>query len=470
MNDTMTRGYAEFIRTKAQNESRSGFVPNFMPPYLFDFQGALAEWAIDKGRAAIYADCGLGKTVQQLVWAENVVRHTNRPVLILAPLAVTHQTAREAAKFDIEAHVSSDGTIKPGINIANYERLHYFNDSDFAGAVCDESAILKNYDGIRKQEITDFMRKMSYRLLCTATAAPNEYIELGTSSEALGYLGYMDMLTRFFKNNQGNSIKPISMRHGGKKAGLVDDNAKWRFKGHAEEPFWRWVCSWARAVRKPSDLGFDDGKFILPPLVERQHMVDAKSLPDGKLFALPAVGLSEQREERRRTLAERCEKAAALVTGTGNPAIVWCHLNDEGDLLESLIPDAVQVSGKDSDDAKVEKFMAFADQKARVLITKGKIGAWGLNFQHCAHSVSFPTHSFEEYYQGIRRCWRFGQKSEVVSDIVTTEGEKSVLANLQRKSISADKMFADLATFMNQAINIDRSLKMEKQGDIPSWL
>jgi hypothetical protein len=392
------------------------------------------------------------------------------PVLILAPLAVTQQTLREAAKFGIEASVSLDGVVKPGINIVNYERLHYFDPLDFSGAACDESAILKSFDGARRREITEFMRKMQFRLLATATAAPNEYTELGTSSEALGYLGYMDMLTRFFKNTQGNSIKPHIARRKGQNFAQLDDNAKWRFKGHAEVPFWKWICSWARAVRKPSDIGFSDDGYILPPLIENQHMVDTSSAPNGMLFSMPAIGLAEQREERRRTIEDRCGKASDLVRNTGKPAIVWCHLNDEGNLLEKLIPDCVQVSGTDSEDAKEEKFLAFLDGKARVLVTKGKIGAWGLNFQHCAHSVSFPTHSFEEYYQGIRRCWRFGQTQQVVSDIVTTEGEKRVLSNLQRKADAADKMFSNLVTHMNEAVGVDRGIQFTNQEELPSWL
>jgi hypothetical protein len=462
--------YAEFLLGKTHTGTDDGFAPKTMPSFLFDFQQSLVDWSVRKGRGAIFADCGMGKTPMQLAWADQVVRHTNKPVIILAPNAVTTQTVREAEKFGIEACLSRDGVVRPGINVANYERLHYFNPNDFAGAVCDESAILKSFDGVRRQEITDFMRKMRYRLLCTATPSPNEYIELGTSSEALGYLGYMDMLSRFFKNDQGNSIKPMVRRDRGKNYTKLDDNAKWRFKGHAEAPFWQWVCSWARAVRKPSDLGFVDGAFILPQLIERQHQVETHKKPEGMLFALPAHGLAEQREERRRTIDERCERAAGLVNGTGNPAIVWCHLNDEGDILERSIPDAIQVSGKDSEEAKEEKFLAFIDGKARVLITKDKIGAWGLNFQHCAHSVSFPTHSFESYYQSIRRCWRFGQTQEVVSDIVTTEGEKDILSNLQRKSVAADKMFAGLVAHMNQAVGVSRSVNFTKQEEIPSWL
>ena len=462
--------YEDFLGKKTQLGSYDGFEGKFWPDGLFDFQRSLVEWALLKGRGALFADTGLGKTLMQLTWAENIVRHENRPVLILTPLAVGSQTMREGEKFGIGCAISKTGTAHPGINIANYEKLHLFNPHDFAGVVCDESAILKSFDGVRRQQITEFMRKMKYRLLCTATPSPNEYIELGTSSEALGYLGYMDMLARFFKNNQGNSIKPAIFRHKGAKFDQLDESAKWRFKGHAEEPFWKWVCSWARAVRKPSDLGFDNGDFDLPPLVERQHMVDATTNPDGMLFALPAFGLQEQREERRRTLRERCEKAAELVNKTGQPFIVWCSLNDEGDLLEKLMPDAEQVSGKDEDDAKEAKFLSFIRGQSRGLITKEKIGAWGLNFQHCAHSVSFPTHSYEGYYQSIRRCWRFGQKRQVVSDIVTTEGEKDVLANLQRKGVAADKMFSDLIRHMNGGLNIERSVKFTNQEGIPSWL
>lgn len=462
--------YATFLATKSQANASDGFRPVFRSPHLMDFQGELTEWSVWKGRSALIEDCGLGKTLQQLNWAENVVRHTNKPTIIFTPLAVTFQTAREAVKFDIEAHVCLDGKFRPGINIVNYERLHYFDPNDFAGAVCDESSILKSFEGVRRTQITEFMRKLPYRLLCTATAAPNEYTELGTSSEALGCLGHMDMLTRFFKNNQGNSIKPSVYRHGGKSFTQLDDNAKWRFKGHAEVPFWQWVCSWSRAIRKPSDIGFDDGDFQLPPLTETQHMVDSLTLPDGKLFALPAVGLHEQREERRRTIRERCERAADLVNARDGAGIVWCHLNPEGDMLERLIPGCVQISGRDSDEDKERKFMSFLSGEKKKLVTKGKIGAWGLNFQHCNHVVTFPTHSFEEHYQKVRRCWRFGQVNPVNVDIVTTEGEKDILMNLQRKAAAADRMFTALTAHMNEAMGINRSVPFTEQEIAPAWL
>lgn len=452
--------YAAFIDRKTNAGADSGFAPVFMPDSLFDFQAALVDWAVRRGRAAIFADCGLGKSIMLLAWAENVVRHTNGNVLILAPIAVAAQLMAEAAKFGIEASRSKDGTAYRGITITNYERLHLFNTDDFKGAVCDESSILKSFDGARRTEITTFMRKVPYRLLDTATAAPNDYVELGTSSEALGYLGHMDMLNRFFKNDLNNSAQ-------GRMRGEV---IKWRFKGHAERPFWRWVCSWARAIRSPSDIGFSDERFILPALTETQHIVVARTLPDGMLFALPAAGLKEQRDERRRTIQERCEKASELVNGTRQPALSWCQLNDEGDLLERLIPDAIQVSGKDSDDAKEEKLMAFVNGQARVLVTKPKIGAWGLNFQHCAHTTYFPSHSFEQYYQSLRRFWRFGQKRCVQADIIATEGEADVLKNMQRKAAQYEAMFANLVAEMNNELGIERVNKMVNQAELPQWL
>jgi len=461
--------YSAFLENKSQLDAGDGFEPVWMPDFLFDFQQSLVDWAIRKGRSAIFADCGLGKTPMQLVWAENVVRKTNKPVLVLTPLAVSQQTVSEAEKFGIEARRCPDGKVAGShIAVVNYERLHYFSPSDFGGVVCDESSILKSFDGSTRQAITEFMRKIPYRLLCTATAAPNDYTELGTSSEALGYLGHMDMLARFFKNDQ-NTSKPVIYRQRGKDFQKLDDAAKWRFKGHAELPFWRWVCSWARACRRPSDLGFDDSRFVLPPLIEREHVVEVKTLANGALFSLPAVGLKEQRDESRRSIQERCEKVAKLVD-TGHSALVWCHLNDEGDYLADAIPDARQVSGKQSDEQKEELFLAFANGQLRVLVTKPKIGAWGLNFQHNAHITFFPSHSFEQYYQGVRRSWRFGQKRTVHVDVVTTEGGLGVLKNLQRKAQAADRMFSNLVAEMNRSQNLARGRVFTNQEKVPAWL
>ncbi len=459
--------YSAFIDAKTQAGADAGFDPVWMPDYLFDFQRALVEWAIRRGRAAIFADCGLGKTPMELVWAENVARKANGRVLILTALAVSSQMIHEAEKFHVEVKRSATG--EPSrITLTNYERLHHFDPSDFAGVVCDESSILKSFDGERRGAITAFMRKVPYRLLATATAAPNDYVELGTSSEALGYLGHLDMLGKFFKNTQNTSS------HGGGGFGAggrrFGAQVKFRLKGHAEEAFWRWVCSWARAIRRPSDLGFDDSAFVLPPMLTSEHLVQAHRPADGMLFDLPAVTLPEQREELRRTMVERCEMVAELVNGTGQPALVWCHLNDEGDLLEKLIPDAIQVSGSDDDDAKESRLTDFAEGNARVLVTKPKIGAWGLNFQHCAHVTFFPSHSFEQYYQATRRCWRFGQKRPVVVNLITTDGQRGVLANMQRKSAQADEMFSRLVHHMNDAMGIARSNPFTTRQEVPSWL
>lgn len=464
----MIDGYSDFLDRKAQLGARHGFEPKWLPDFLFDFQKSLVEWAVRKGRGAIFADCGLGKTPMQLVWGENVVRETNRPVLILTPLAVARQTVREAEKFGIDCR-RSDGEVPSGAHmlVANYERLHHFDPKHFAGVVCDESSILKNFDGKRKAAITEFMRTVPYRLLCTATAAPNDYIELGTSSEALGELGYMDMLNRFFRNDQNTSDTrklirgPIS-RGGPRSAG-------WRFKGHAEIPFWRWVCSWARACRRPSDLGFENDGFVLPRLIEREHMVETRTNPDGMLFALPATNMREERDERRRTIAERCEMAADLVRDTRKPAVIWCHLNAEGDMLEKLV-DSKQVKGRDSDEEKEDAYDAFGRGELRVLIIKPKIGAWGLNWQHCAHVVTFASHSYEQYYQAVRRCWRFGQKKEVVVDLVCTEGEGRVKDNMRRKSEAADRMFSELVAHMGEAMRIDGSVHFNQETEVPAWL
>ena len=457
--------YEAFVMRKSQLASDGGFAPLSIPDFLFPFQRMLVEWACRKGRAAILADCGMGKTPCQLVWADNVACHTNGRVLILTPLAVTSQTIREGEKFGIECVRSVAGELPPGqhIIVTNYERLHHFRPDDFAGVVCDEASILKSFEGTTRAAIVEFMRTRPYRLLCTATAAPNDYVELGNSAEALGQMGFMDMLTRFFKNDRNNaSLQRAWASQGG-------GSPQWRFKGHAEVPFWRWVASWARAIRKPSDLGFEDGAFVLPPLTERTHIV--RSPPrEGMLFALPAIGLAEERQERRATLSQRCEMAASLVNGLGKPAIMWCHLNDEGDLLEKLVPDSIQVSGRDSDDEKEEKFLAFVEGKARALVTKPIVGAWGLNFQHCAHMTTFASHSFEMHYQSVRRMWRFGQTCEVIVDHIIAEGESGVLANFQRKSERAEKMFDSIIGHMRDAMHVEPRRVFEKQEECPSWL
>jgi hypothetical protein len=456
--------YSDFLNSKQDYGASNGFDPLYMPDFLFDFQKALTEWAIRKGRAAIFADCGMGKTPMQLVWADNVVRKTGKPVLILTPLAVTQQTLNEAEKFGIEAHRAMPNKAPTAIQVTNYERLHYFNSTDYAGVVCDESSILKNFDGAHKAEVTEFMRRVPYRLLCTATAAPNDWYELGTSSEALGYLGYTDMLGRFFTNKQG-TVKSYGHT---RFTGYKDDD--FRLKGHAEEPFWKWIASWARASRMPADLGFDNDGFILPPMNEVHTVVKAVRPREGMLFDVVAANFFEEREVTRRTIQERCEAAAAKVA-EHDVSIVWCHLNDEGDLLEKIIPNSRQVAGKHSDEYKEEAAMWFTTAKGkRVLICKPKIFGLGLNFQHCAHVTYFPTHSYEQYYQAVRRCWRFGQKQTVTVDLIDTDGGERVMDNLMRKSKAADEMFANLVKHMNHAINIDKYNQNGKDIKVPTWL
>jgi hypothetical protein len=456
--------YFRFVEAKSHIGGSSGFKPLWLPDFLFDFQTSLVDWSIHQGRGAIFADCGLGKTIQQLVWGENVVRHTNKPVLALAPLGVAAQTVQEAGKFGIEAERSHGGAASvPRIVVSNYERLHLFDPNDFGGVIGDESSILKNFMGVRRKGITEFVKKVPHRLFCTATAAPNDYVELGTHSEALGYLGHMDMLARFFKNDD----KTLFLM--GTKYGDFTQKG-WRFKAHAEVPFWRWVCSWARACRKPSDIGdFSDADFVLPELILKEHTVKARSLPDGYLFDVGAQSLEQEREEQKRTVKERCERAAELL-GHKRPGIAWCHLNEEGDLLEDLIPGAAQVSGSDAEEKKEETFAAFVAGEVRVLVTKPKCGGFGLNFQHCAHHTFFPSHSFEQWYQCIRRSWRFGQNHAVRNDIVGSEGSAGVLANLKRKQAATERMFAELVRLMGKQIHIERSAYGNEELESPSWL
>ena len=459
MNKIVGHSYSEFLDAKMHVASEYGFDPVWMPSSLFPFQVAIVEWALRKGRAAIFADCGLGKTPMQLTWAENVARVSGGRVLILTPLAVSFQTVNEGEKFGIEVTHRRDG-IRAGdrIVVTNYERLHHFKPDDFAGVACDESSILKNFSGETRKAVTDFMRKRPYRLLCTATAAPNDYIELGTSSEALGELGAQDMLSKFFRRDE----KFCRVENMGGQG--------WRMRDHAKRDFWRWVCSWARAIRKPSDLGFEDGAFRLPPLDVRQHTVKASTPLDGYLFDIPAVGLQEQRADLRRTIGERCSMAAQLVNAHDKPAVAWCNLNDEGNRLAREINGAEEVSGADSDERKEEVFAGFINGEVRVLVTKPSIGGFGLNLQHCAHQTYFPSHSYEQYYQCVRRCWRFGQKSPVTVDMITTDGQDNVLANLNRKAEQADAMFNNLVSMMWRELRIERENQYTQKEQVPSWL
>lgn len=477
--------YKTFLSRKSQSAAMAGFEPIWMPDFLFDFQRSLVEWAIRKGKSAIFADCGLGKTPMQLVWAENVVRHMNKPVLIMTPLAVAGQTVREAEKFGIEAVRTQDGKVplRSRIVVTNYDRLHNFDPSDFAGVVCDESSILKSFNGATRKLITRFMAKMPYRLLCTATAAPNDYVELGNSSEALGELSYSDMLKRFFKMLDDKGQKQESRKQEEAETIIEADPSyfqklayrvaqtigQWRLKHHAVTSFWQWVASWARACRMPSDLGFSDKGFVLPELQEHEHIISPTEPPPGFLFNMPAFGMGAEREERRRTIDQRTEFVANLVKHKRQAAI-WCHLNEEADALEDAIPDAKQIAGRTPDERKIELYEAFASGQLSKLIIKPKIGAWGLNWQQCNHVVTYPSHSYEQYYQLVRRCWRYGQKRAVRLDVVATEGELRVMGNMKRKADKADKMFAHLIREMHQSVRVERTNIYTSETEIPSWL
>jgi hypothetical protein len=454
---SQVEAYADFVRNKSQLDGRYGFKPTFHHPKAKDFQSSLVEFAVEQGMAALFEDCGLGKSLQEMIWAENVIRHTNKPVLLLSPLMVSMQMVEEAEKFDFDAERSRDGTMKPGARIVltNYEQLHKFDPVDFAGVVCDESSCIKNFEGSRKAEITEFMRMVKYRLLCSATPSPNDYIELGTSSEALGQLGYMDMLGMFFKNDE-DSLHPMFM------------GSKWRFKHHAEQDFWRWVCSWARAIRKPSDIGFSDDGYVLPELIEQEHVLESPPRP-GMMFSVPAKGLAEEREERRATIIARCEKAAELLS-TSDCGVAWCQLNAEADALVAAIDGAEQIKGSDSDERKEELLIAFKSGQLGKLVTKYKITSLGLNWQHCSHMTDFPDHSFEQYYQSVRRLWRFGQKNAVRVDSVTTEGLAGVVKNRKRKSAAADEMFKVMIEQMNDALGLKRFHEHTSEQEIPKWL
>jgi hypothetical protein len=477
--------YAAFIHRKSQCGEQRGFDPVWIPDFLFPFQRDLMTWAIRKGRAAILADCGLGKTAMQLVWAENVARHTNGRVLVLSPLAVGRQTIREGEKFGVSAFHSNDGKFPSSARIVviNYEKLHLVDTSDYIGVVCDESSILKGLGGSTRKRLTRFLSKTPYRLFCTATAAPNDWVELGTSSEALGELSHSEMLKRFFaqlddkgqkrelkKQHEAESLIAADPSYYKKLAFRVSQTiGQWRLRHHAVTHFWRWVASWAKACRMPSDLGYDNGSFVLPPLNENDHVIAPKSPPPGRLFTMPAFGMHEERQERKRTLTERCEFVAGLVDHKDS-AVIWCHTNDEGDRLADMIGDAEQVAGKTPDEKKVELYEAFASGSLKKLVIKPKIGAWGLNWQHCNHVVTFASHSYEQYYQSVRRCWRFGQTRPVRLDVVATEGEESVLVNMRSKAKKAEAMFAALIEEMNNATRIQSENIYTNKVEVPSWL
>lgn len=439
--------YQTFLESKRHRSLDYGIEPVWIPDGMFDYQKYVTEYAIRKGRCAVFLDTGLGKTLIELTTAVNYVRHTNKPVLIITPLAVAFQFISEAEKFGIDdIEYSKDGAYTKRIVVCNYERLDYFKPSDFDCVILDESSILKNFGGAIKASITTFLKKVNYRYLFTATPSPNDFIELGTSSEALGYMGYMDMLGKFFANNE-NNIRP------------QDIGTKFYLKPHAKEAFFRWVGSWSISMRKPSDIGFSDEMHKLPALIKNYHSVknDKNWVINGQIlmFSIVAQRMSEVREEQKMTIENRVSKAVELAA-YHDTSVYWVNFNDEGDLIEEIDNDAVQIYGSMSLERKEEILFDFAKGNIKRLITKPKITAFGLNWQHCNHTVYFPTFSFEQYYQAIRRFWRFGQKRDVVVDIVYSDGQNRVLDALNQKMDKANELFG----ILNQ--NLNTEFKHEK--------
>ena len=451
--------YEQFIRSKTQHSGGDGFKPSNLPVWMYDYQSALTEWACNQGRSAVFADCGMGKTAIELAFGEQVVKRSNKPVLLATPIAVGAQMIEEAAKFGIEAKRSRDGKCDgtPCVWITNYEQLHKFDPLMFGGFIGDESSCIKDAKTERKHVVTEFMRRIRYRLLCTATAAPNDFWELGTSSEALGLLGFRDMITTFFKQE-------TSKDHFGW------GRTKYRFRGHAQEPFWSWVCSWARSLRRPSDLGFSDDGFELPPLIEKEIVVATAKTRAGMLFSLPGRGMREEREERRNSIEERCEMAADIAHNHDGQTVIWCELNPEGDALEKLVDGSKQVKGSMSDEQKEEYLTAFSRGELKRLVLKPKLGAWGLNWQGCHNVVSFPSHSYEQYYQAIRRCYRFKQKHAVNVSLIVGEGEAGILKNIRRKAEQSEHMFKSIVAHMKDAMHLASKDYFPETEELPRWL
>ena len=417
--------YAEFLGRKVKSDAMHGFEPTFMPDKLFPFQQDLVTWAVRKGRAAIFADCGLGKTAMQLVWARNVADHTSLPVLVLAPLAVASQTVREASKFGVDGVClarSDDDIGDSRIVVTNYEMLHHFDPAMFAGVVLDESSILKAYTGKFRNQIIQSFDATPYRLACTATPAPNDYMELGNHAEFVGAMSRVEMLSMFFCHDGG-------------------ETQKWRLQGHAQADFWKWICSWSVMIRSPADIGHNDDGYDLPPINYFEHVADVDVQAVGMMFDVGKMTLSDRRSARRASLSDRVKIAADLCNASSEQFLVWCDMNAEGDALTSSIDGAVQVSGSDTNEHKEQTMLAFADGKIRVLVTKPKIAGFGMNFQNCRNIVFVGlSDSYEAMYQSVRRCWRFGQDQDVRVHVVTSSAEGAVVDNVKRKELDAKAM------------------------------
>ena len=456
--------YESFVSGKLSRVAPTGIKSALsLPASMFPHQSALATWALRRGRAAVFADTGLGKMLIELAWADAVRKHTGMPVMIHTPLAVAAQIAAEGAKFGIEATVVREADeVTPGINITNYDRLHKFDTSVFGGIVLDESGCIKHHDAKTFRSLTDAYRDTPFKLPATATPAPNDWTELGTHAEFLGICTRAEMLAEFFTHDGG-------------------DTSVWRLKGHARALFWRWVASWGAMIRKPSDLGFDDGAYNLPPLHLHEHHVDVAEASNGMLFAMEAQTLSERRDARRGSLDQRVAACAAVVNqDASEPWVVWCDLNAEGDALTEAIDGAVQIAGADSTDVKEKRLQDFAEGRTRVLVSKPSICGWGLNWQHSARMAFVGvTDSFESYYQAVRREWRFGQKRPVHVHLFSSSQEGAVAANLKRKerdaremaeALSAETAGAVFAEVIGESTRETNTYGAAKRVAVPSFL
>ena len=429
----IVKTYENFLENKKFDDVASGFEVSELNDKLFDFQRVLVRWALARGRAAIFADTGLGKTAMQCEWAHRIAQHTGKRVLIVAPLCVAHQTVEEAAKFGIKVEYRrDDAPSNCEIVITNYEMLDQFYASSFVGVVLDESSILKHQDSKTRKKIIEKFQKTPYRLSCTATPSPNDFMELGSQAEYLGVMSSVEMLAMFFTHDGG-------------------ETSKWRLKGHGEQKFWEWLSTWAACIRKPSDLGFSDEKYELPPLNVVYHTIKSENPLSGDLFMMPAETLMERRRAQRETIDDRVKLIADMVNESDEEWLIWCHLNDESEKLALLIHDAKDVKGADSIDKKEDTIDSFTHGELRVLVTKPSIAGFGMNWQHC-RNVAFVglSDSFEQYYQAIRRCYRFGQEREVNVHLVSADIEGNVRKNLDRKQKQHDRMSAEMIEHMRE--------------------
>ncbi len=446
------KDYTRFLDKKKLFATSVGFDPKLpMNKYLFPFQKKIVEWALKKGKACLFEDCGLGKTIQQLEWGRHVGDKMDSPVLLLAPLAVGNQTKREGIKFSISTNLcSSKNRIKNGINISNYEKLHKFSPDDFGGIILDESSILKNMGGYYRNEIIDFSKNIPYHLACSATPSPNDYMELGNHSEFMGIMTHVEMLSMFFINDPG-------------------DVGKWRLKKYAKEKeFWEWVCSWAIMISSPSDIGYQDKGFDLPDLKYHEHIIPSLS-KKGNLgfFTMPVNTLEERRIVRRESVKERCEYAAKLVNSTNDQWLIWCDLNVESQLLSKMIDGAVEISGSHDQEYRADKMEGFSDGKVKRIVSKPSIAGFGMNWQNCNKAVFVGLNdSWESFYQAVRRIYRFGQESSVDIHIVIEQREGKVLENIKRKDNQSLQM---IKSMVNHTSDFTKKELFEKKNKEIKW-